>query len=610
MRNISLYLSLLLGLLSFITTGAYAESKGNVIYYTTTDGSICTPSDYSIDPFDANIISNTYEDGQGIITFDSDITRIGDKAFYQDAKLASITIPSGVTSIGDYAFFNCYSIASLTIPSGVTSIGNYAFAYCSKIASLTIPSSVTSIGDYAFYICSSIASISIPKTVTHIGVEAFRGTGWWNNQSDGLIYLDDCLLEYRMVTLSGTLNIKEGTRLIADRVFACCRQISAVYMPSSVKSIGKSAFEGCSSLTSVKLPSPKITDLGERAFAACPLLTSFEFGDSLKSIPTWAFGNCSSLRAISIPKTVTEIGDGAFYGCKKLSSITIPDNVKRIGNSAFSGCSLGSINIPSSVTAIGEGAFIYTPWWDNQPGGLVYKDNCLLGVNYTGATIAGNLDIEEGTRVIASRALYRYSKISSITIPRSVVHIGRSPFAGCSGLKSIVVDPENKIYDSRDNCNAIIETATDCLIQGCYKTSIPNTVTSIGDNAFEELSTLSVISIPSNVTRLGANVFYECKSVKSVICSSTTPPVCDDDCFNGLASNAKLYVPYKSICSYKIAPGWERFKEFGDIANGIDTPTVLTKRSGKYLKDGKVTILRNGREFNVSGFEELSTPKQ
>ena len=69
-------------------------------------------------------------------------------------------------------------------------------------------------------------------------------------------------------------------------------------------------------------------------------------------------------------------------------------------------------------------------------------------------------------------------------------------------------------------------------------------------------------------------------------------------------------MPYKSIRSYKIAPGWERFKEFGDIANGIDTPTIQTKHNGKYLKDGKLTILRNGREFNVSGFEELSTPKQ
>ena len=552
MRNISLCLSLLFGLLSFVTMSSRAESY---IYYTTIDGNICIPS-YP-EAFDANIISNTYKDGQGIITFDSEITCIGDRAFYGNAKLASITIPG----------------------------------------------SVTRIGDRAFYLCTSITSPSIPKTVTSIGIEAFRGTGWWNNQSAGLIYLDDCLLEYSMVTLSGSLYIKERTRLIADRVFAYCRQISVVYMPSSVKSIGKRAFEGCSLLTSVKIPYPKITDIGEYAFAACTRLTSFNFGDSLKSIPTWTFGNCPLLRSVSIPNTVTEIGDGAFYNCKELSSITIPDNVKRIGDNAFCMCvGIDSINIPSSVTDIGEGAFIYTAWWDKQPGGLIYKDNCLLGCK----SYPYDIDIEEGTRVIASRALYRCSKASSITIPRSVVHIGRSPFAGCSGLKSIVVDEENKIYDSRDNCNAIIETAADCLIQGCYKTSIPNTVTSIGDNAFEELSTLAVIRIPSCVAKLGTNVFTGCRNVKSVICSSTTPPTCADDCFNGLYS-VKLYVPYVSIRKYKIAPEWERFKDIGDIASGIDTPTILTKRSGKYLKGGRVTILRNGREFNVSGFEHFNT---
>ena len=132
---------------------AMADIPNNTIYYTTSDGQVCKPHDYGA--FGATtIVSNTYENGQGVITFDQDVTSIGYYAFEGCSGLTSITIPNSVTSIGDYAFFGCSGLTSITIPNSVTSIGERAFVRCSSLTSITIPNSVTSIGEQAFYKCN------------------------------------------------------------------------------------------------------------------------------------------------------------------------------------------------------------------------------------------------------------------------------------------------------------------------------------------------------------------------------------------------------------------------------------------------------------------------
>ena len=177
-----------------------------------------------------------------------------------------------------------------------------------------------------------------------------------------------------------------------------------------------------------------------------------------------------NLTSITIPKSVTEIGYRTFDGCSALTSITIPNSVKEIGGRAFNNCSaLTSITIPDSVIKIGFGAF------------------------------------------------YGCSKLKSITIPDSVTEIEIGAFAGCRSLTSIVVAKGNKVYDSRNNCNAIIETNTNRLIQGCANTIIPDSVTEIGDGAFYECKTLASINIPDSVTKIGDRAFSECRALTSII---------------------------------------------------------------------------------------------
>ncbi len=216
------------------------------------------------------------------------------------------------------------------------------------------------------------------------------------------------------------------------------------------------------------------------SFCDCTGLTSVTIPNSVTSIGTTAFEGCSGLTSIVIPNSVTEIGYKAFEDCSGLTSITIGDSVTSIGNEAFKGCSaLTSVIIPNSVTTIGNEAF------------------------------------------------YGCSSLNSLTIGSGVTSIANNAFRNCNGLNSIVVDAGNTVYDSRNNCNALIETAYSILIQGCNNTVIPNTVTEIGNYAFSDCSGLTSIAIPNSVISMGSYAFNNCSGLTSVTIGSGVTSIGD-----------------------------------------------------------------------------------
>ena len=271
-----------------------------------------------------------------------------DGSFYS----GSVVIPSSVTyQTTNYNPAKNYS---------VTSIETNAFAYCSGLISVTIPNSVTSIGNYAFRDCYSLNSITIPNSVTNIGKNAFSGTGWYNNQADGLLYLDNWLIGYKGEKPTGELVIAEGTKGIAG-AFSDCTSLTVVTIPNSVTNIGEYAFEFCTGLTSVTIPN-SVTSIGDNAFKSCRGMTSVTIPNSVTSIGEAAFMDCSDLNSVTIPNSVTSIKRSTFMDCSDLNSVTIPNSVTSIGENSFYGCSgLNSVNIPNSVTSIGNLAFSGCP---------------------------------------------------------------------------------------------------------------------------------------------------------------------------------------------------------------------------------------------------------
>ncbi|MCQ2129728.1 MAG: leucine-rich repeat domain-containing protein [Bacteroidaceae bacterium] len=249
------------------------EAKKTEIWYTSINNEVIPP--YMSGVFGATINANTYIRGLGVITFNKDVTSIGDEAFngfYSDfsASLQTISIPSSVTSIGNSAFKDCHSLQSINLPSGVTSIGNSAFTRCSTLQSINIPSGVTSIRQFAFSDCSSLQSINIPFGVTSIGQYAFSGCA--SLQS---------------------INIPSGVTSIGEFAFLGCASLQSINIPSGVTSIGQFAFSKCGKMESINIPSG-VTSIGEFAFSECSKMESATF-HSIPSFGYKSFADCNSL---------------------------------------------------------------------------------------------------------------------------------------------------------------------------------------------------------------------------------------------------------------------------------------------------------------------------
>ena len=200
------------------------------------------------------------------------------------------------------------------------------------------------------------------------------------------------------------------------------------------------------------------------------------------------------------------------------------------------------------------------------------------------------------------------SSLTSITIPNSVTRIGEGAFWGCSSLTSIVVESGNTMYDSRENCNAIIETASNTLIAGCQSTTIPNSVTSIGNGAFGGRSSITSVTIPNSVTSIGDLAFYDCSSIADIYCYATTPPVCGEETFDGVNEHCHIHVPAGTIRAYLVAPGWSYFYNFSEISEetAISETEQQNKSARKIIRDGQVLILRNGVTYDMMGNRRAS----
>ena len=389
----------------------------------------------------------------------------------------------------------------------------------------------------AFAAATGRCGDSITWTLDDSGNLTLSGSGeMWNNGYDDSPFKD---YEIRKAT------VKYGITSIGESAFLGCRGMTELTLPNSVTSIGGNAFEGCSGLTELILPN-SVTSIGGNAFEGCSGLTELTLPNSVTSIGNYAFSDCSGLEKITvdrgnkrydswgncnsiietgtntlivgcknsvIPNSVTSIGDCAFYGCTGLTKLTLPNSVTSIGDGAFSGCSgLTELTLPNSVTRIGDCAF------------------------------------------------YGCTGLTELILPNSVSSIGDIAFTYCSGLEKITVESGNSCYDSRDNCNSIIDTEFNTLIVGCKNSVIPNSVTSIGYYAFYGCSGLTELTLPDSVASIGDGAFICCSDLSKITSLAEIPPVCGSGVFDRVnKTNCELIVPEGSVAAYTRAEVWNEF---------------------------------------------------
>ena len=569
-------------------------------------------------------------------------------------SITSVVIESGVTSIGYHAFEGCTGLTSVTFDGtpSLETIGNRAFYLCTNLTSIEIPASVTSIGESVFYGCSHLATVTVYSTSCTLGTQAINGctnlaniyvfsdlvetfknstTGWstytdkitamtnphgkcgaTDHESDVRWVLTGTSPNYTLTIMKvgstgamanyggdnqpwkdyrsdiKSVAIVNGVTTIGYGAFMACSNLATVTFDGNSQPIifNQYAFCGCG-FTSVTIPS-NVTSIGDFTFSGCPNLTEVNIGKGVTSIEHHAFNSCPKLTTITVDTKNTKYdsrdncnaiiettSNTLVLGCK---DTFIPNTVTSIGDAAFWKCAgLTSIAIPASVTSIGASAFKECP-------------------DLTSVTFATGSQLTS----IGVLAFYDCKSLASIEIPASVTSIGIGVFNYCENLTTITVNTENTTYDSRDNCNAIIETTPKKLVAGCKNSTIPDGVTSIGKGAFRTIG-LTSVTIPVSVTSIEDEAFYNCTNLGKTYVLPTTVPTMGSDVFKYCNDeNFAIIVPAAKYDDYCSASGWSSYQSKMKNGYTVTCPDVITAT-------GVGPLVQQGETVTLSGTGDIPT---
>lgn len=390
--------------------------------------------------------------------------------------------------------------------------------------------------------------------------------------------------------------------------------VNTIIISGTVTTIGDFAFYTCINADSVKF-CESITKLGENCFLECVSLISIHLPANVDSIMHDAFHSCTGLKVVNIPDNCTYIEDYAFYGCISIKSFKIPASITELSRGVLADCdSLVSVTMPSGITKI-------------EPFALY------------GCKILPAVTIPNGVISIGNNAFYGCRKLQSLYIPKSVVEIGTALCGYCHELASVVVDSENPVFDSRNNCNAVIETATNTLLAGCNVTKIPTNIDTIAEyafswcitipsadinnnikkirkQAFEHCLSITSVTIPESLHEITYGTFYGCTGLKTVTigsnvssiedyaffdchlsdvyCLSETPPDVSDSAFHDATSenfSDTLFVPCEYIEAYQSSKLRQYFARMEGLCSGESIVDSITTSSVqlKWLSDTLVT---------------------
>jgi BspA type Leucine rich repeat region (6 copies) len=606
------------------------------------------------------------------VTLGNGITSIGVSAFSGCSSLASAAIPNSVTGIGDDAFEDCYRLTSVTIGNGITSIGSNALAGCQSLAVVYFGGNAPIADDSLFdgdpaTVYYLVNTTGWSNTFASVPTVQLEGPPQPGTTADGWKYLSDQLTIAIITGYAGS----SRTGVIPSLING---------LP--VTAIGRRALENLTNLNSVTIPD-SVTSIGDYAFAndAYPFypfsvssLTNVTIGNSVTSIGEDAFFGCSKLTNVTIPNSVTTIGDQAFENCNSLTSVYFSGDAPSVGQDAFSVQGIkGGPRLENATVYYLSG----TTGWSNVFAGLptVMLDGppqfgtTADGWNYVSDQVKNTLitgyagfnnsvvipSIINGLPVngIGPYTFLNESSLASVTIPDSitsigyvafdgcysltnvmigngVTNIGVGAFQGCSSLTVIAVAAQNPAYSSSNG--VLFDENQTTLIQypgGNTATSymIPNTVTSIGDDAFEncynltnviigngvtsigsgafEGTALTSVTIPNSVTNIGSYAFANDDNLTSVTIPNSVTNI-GDEAFEGCESLTSVYfggdAPDPSVFDNDYGPtvyylpgtlGWDDFSANTGLPTALWLPQVQTG-------DGNFGVKNHQFGFNIA----------
>ena len=472
-------------------------------------------------------------------TIPEGVAAIAERAFYNYDGIKRVSIPEYVTTIGANAFNDCDGLTEAYIDSSV--IGSYAFAYCDYLKNVTLGNNVTRIESCAFYCLQyGIETITIPESVTYIGNAAF-----------------DYCYKLKSVYCKGATPATGGSAFYSNasgrKIYVPVESVEAYKSASGWKNyaddiVGYEFNSGGNSgivtenhkiyYTATKETAPYFTNsfyfganLESNVWNAETGLGVLTFDGVVTMIGEYAFKNCTSLQSIVIPESVTSLGEGAFYGCENLASITIPESVEEIGIQAFT---------YTKKLAKFEGKYA------SEDGRTLVKDGAIFAYAWASGD---SYTIPEGVTAIAERAFYNYDGIKRVSIPEYVTTIGANAFNDCDGLTEAYID------------SSVIGSYAFAYCDYLKNVTLGNNVTRIESCAFYCLQYgIETITIPESVTYIGNAAFDYCYKLKSVYCKGATPAT-GGSAFYSNASGRKIYVPVESVEAYKSAYGWKNYAD-------------------------------------------------
>lgn len=485
------------------------------------------------------------------------VTKICDEVFKENKEIKSVIFPKSLKSIGEQAFGECPNLTSIVLPEGVERLEKACFYGCKKLSSVSLPNSLTVIGRSAFNNYPALTEIVLGNSVEMIGEKAFV----------------DC----RMLR-SFTMNDK--VRTIGNEAFKNCIALQRIELPDSVVEIGSDAFSGCASLDEIIVPS-EVKKIGSSAFNGCKALKTVSLGSGIEEIDSSAFAGCNLIEEIILPKTVGQqafqgcsglkkvsfnpemivIDESTFYGCTSLIDVVIPESVKEIRAGAFSGCTnLRSIKLPIGLTLIGKAAFngcatlksISIPDTVKTIEDNAFKDCTSLSEVAMSDSIENfGLDVftnspymkkEFGDFVIMGGILSKYlGTDKEVTIPDNVSTIGENAFAEAYHVETIIIPDTVKIIANK--LLGTIYTWGDNPKPQLKKVVIGNGVTSIGDEAFSSCEKLTDVVFGAGLSKIGKKAFSECTELKAIDLGKTALTEIKEDAFNGCYNAKKVILP-------------------------------------------------------------------